>query len=139
MPAGSFMARIHRRGYLIAGVDQNTLLFAYFNPLDGRLKGFEIDMVKELARAIFGDPSRIEFKAITTAERVPAVQHGSVDVVADAMTVTCQRRRQVDHDRLNVAADARSGQSALRPIRRPAADRLSRGLTARPCRRCYKR
>jgi polar amino acid transport system substrate-binding protein len=97
MPAGSFMARIQRRGYLIAGVDQNTLLFAYFNPLDGQLEGFEIDMLKQLANAIFGNkPHDIHFKAITTAERVSAVRHGAVDVVADAMTITCQRRRQVD-------------------------------------------
>lgn len=97
MPAGSFMARIERRGYLVAGVDQNTLLFAYFNPLDGRLEGFEIDMLRQLANAIFGNkPDDIRFKAITTADRIPAVQNGAVDVVADAMTITCQRRREVD-------------------------------------------
>ena len=96
MPGGSFMARIVLRGYLIAGVDQNTLLFAYFNPLDRQPEGFEIDLLHELARAIFGDPSRIEFKAITTAERIPAVQDGTVDVVADAVTTTCQRRQKVD-------------------------------------------
>src|SRR6516165_2888352 len=37
MPSGSFMATILSHGYLTAGVDQNTLLFAYFNPLDGQL------------------------------------------------------------------------------------------------------
>jgi polar amino acid transport system substrate-binding protein len=97
MPTGSFMARIERRGYLVAGVDQNTLLFAYFNPLDGQLEGFEIDMLKQLADSIFGHkPGDIHFKVITTAERIPAVQNGTVDVVADAMTITCQRRRDVD-------------------------------------------
>jgi polar amino acid transport system substrate-binding protein len=96
MPRGSYMARIERRGYLIAGIDQNTLLFAYFNPLDGRLEGFEIDMLRDLAQAIFGNPNRIQFKAVTTAERIPAVQSGSVDLVADAVTITCARRRQVD-------------------------------------------
>lgn len=111
MPAGSFMARIQRRGYLIAGVDQNTLLFAYFNPSDGQLEGFEIDMLRQVARAIFGDPNRIQFHAITTAERVRAVQDGSVDVVADAMTITCERRQQVDFS--SVYFDA--GQKILVP------------------------
>jgi polar amino acid transport system substrate-binding protein len=96
MPGGSFMARIERRGYLIAGVDQNTLLFAYFNPLVRQPEGFEIDLLRKLAKAIFGDPSKIQFKAVTTAERIPAVQGGSVDVVADAVTTTCQRRQKVD-------------------------------------------
>ncbi|HUO74910.1 MAG TPA: glutamate ABC transporter substrate-binding protein [Solirubrobacteraceae bacterium] len=98
MPQGSFMQRIQRRGYLVAGVDQNTLLFAYFNPLDSppQLEGFEIDMLHRLAKAIFGDPNRIKFRAITTDERIDAVRSGKVDVVADAMTITCARRQQVD-------------------------------------------
>lgn len=116
MPSGSFMARIRRRGYLIAGVDQNTLLFAYFNPLDHRLEGFEIDLLRRLAQAIFGDPSRIQFKAVTTAERLPAVQDGSVDVVADATTITCQRLQQVDFSSVYFDASQRvlvpSGSSA---------------------------
>jgi polar amino acid transport system substrate-binding protein len=111
MPAGSYMAKIKHRGYLIAGVDQNTLRFAYFNPLTGRIEGFEIDLLRQLSQAIFGDPDRIKFKAITTDERVSAVQNGSVDVVADAMTITCQRRRQVDFS--TVYYDA--GQKVLVP------------------------
>jgi polar amino acid transport system substrate-binding protein len=126
VPPGSYMARIRRRGYLIAGVDQNTLLFAYFNPRDRQLEGFEIDMLREVARAIFGNPNAVRFKAITTAERVPAVQDGSVDIVADAMTITCERRRQVDFStvyydagqRLLVPLDSRiRGASDLRRVR----------------------
>jgi polar amino acid transport system substrate-binding protein len=96
MPPGSYMAQIQRRGYLIAGVDQNTLLFAYFNPLDGQLEGFEIDLLHELSLAIFGKPNKIVFKVVTTAQRIPAVQDGSVDIVADAVTMTCERQQQVD-------------------------------------------
>jgi polar amino acid transport system substrate-binding protein len=92
MPAGSYMATIRRRGELIAGVDQNTLLLAYLNPIKGQLEGFEIDMLHELARALFGDPDKIEFKALTTTQRLDAVQDGTVDVVADAFSVTCYRR-----------------------------------------------
>jgi polar amino acid transport system substrate-binding protein len=96
MPARSYMAAIERRGVLVAGVDQNTLLFSYFSPLDGRFHGFEIDLLHELARAIFGNPNRIRFVALTTAQRLTAVQNGTVDVVADAVTITCPRKRLVD-------------------------------------------
>jgi polar amino acid transport system substrate-binding protein len=92
MPTGSYMATIARRGELVAGVDQNTLLLAYLNPIKGQLEGFEIDMLRELARALFGDPDKIEFKALTTTQRLDAVQDGTVDVVADAFSVTCYRR-----------------------------------------------
>jgi polar amino acid transport system substrate-binding protein len=95
MPAGSFMRRIQKRGRLIAGVDQNTLLFGYLRPSTGRIEGFEVDLLRRLAQALFGDPNRIELRALTTAERLPAVESGAVDVVADAVTVTCERRRDV--------------------------------------------
>jgi polar amino acid transport system substrate-binding protein len=96
MPARSYMATIHRRGYLIAGVDQNTLLFEYFNPVHGQLEGFEIDLLRQLAKAIFGDPNKIKFVAVTTDERIAAVRSGAVDVVADAFTITCERKKKVD-------------------------------------------
>ncbi len=96
LPAGSFMAKIRDSGHLIAGVDQNTLLFSYFDPLTGHLVGFEIDLLHQLSEAIFGNPNRVVFKAIDTQERVPAVQNSDVDVVVDAMTITCQRKQQVD-------------------------------------------
>lgn len=112
MPPGSFMARIQHRGYLVAGVDQNTRLFAYFNPLDQQLEGFEIDLLRQIAGAIFGNPNAIQFRAVTTAERIPAVQAGTVDLVADAVTITCERRKLVDFS--SVYYDA--GQRLLVPL-----------------------
>jgi polar amino acid transport system substrate-binding protein len=92
---GSFMARIRRHGRLVAGVDQNTLLLGYLRPSTARIEGFEIDLVREVARALLGDPNKIELKALTTTQRLPAVQSGAVDIVVDAVTITCDRRRQV--------------------------------------------
>ena len=51
MPAGSTMARIAKRGYLIAGVDQTTYLDGYRNPLTGQLQGFDIDVARRIAQA----------------------------------------------------------------------------------------
>jgi polar amino acid transport system substrate-binding protein len=96
MPAGSYMATILHRGRLIAGVDQNTRLFAYLNPVTGQFAGAEIDLVRELAKAIFGDPNAVDFRALTTQQRLPAVENGNVDVVVDAVSITCARRKQVD-------------------------------------------
>jgi polar amino acid transport system substrate-binding protein len=95
LPPRSFMAQVRRRGRLIAGVDQNTLLFGYLKPSTARIEGFEVDLLREVARAILGDPNAIELKALTTAQRLPAVQSGAVDIVADAVTITCDRRREV--------------------------------------------
>jgi polar amino acid transport system substrate-binding protein len=93
---GSYMAKIRARGYLIAGVDQSTYHFGYLNPLDGQIEGFDIDMVRAVARAIFGDPGKVQFKAISDAQRIPAITSGSVDIVAHTMTITCARLASVD-------------------------------------------
>jgi len=93
---GSFMAKIRARGYLVAGVDPGTYHFGFFDPSRGQFEGFDIDMLHAIARAIFGDPSKIEFKSITDAQRISAVRSGSVDIVAHTMIITCARLRQVD-------------------------------------------
>jgi polar amino acid transport system substrate-binding protein len=43
-----------------------------------------------------GSFNAVQLKALTADERIPFVQQGTVDVVADAVTITCQRRQQVD-------------------------------------------
>ncbi|HEX9335199.1 MAG TPA: glutamate ABC transporter substrate-binding protein [Pseudonocardiaceae bacterium] len=95
MPTGSTMATIQHRGYLIAGVDQNTDLFGYRNPAHNTLEGFDIDMVHDVAQAIFGDPNKVVFKAITSAQRIPELQSGKVDLVARTFTITCARLKSV--------------------------------------------
>jgi polar amino acid transport system substrate-binding protein len=94
--AGSFMAKIRARGFLIAGVDQSTYHFGYLNPLDGQIEGFDIDMIKAVAEAIFGSPGHVVYKAISDAQRIPDVLNGTVDIVAHTMTITCARLQQVD-------------------------------------------
>ena len=94
--AGSFMAKIRARGFLIAGVDQSTYHFGFLDPLDGQVEGFDIDMIKAVAQAIFGNPDKVHFKAISDAQRIPDIVNGSVDIVAHTMTITCARLNDVD-------------------------------------------
>ncbi len=92
------MAAIARRGYLRAGVDQNTYLWAYRDPATGNLAGFDIDMVDQVAQAIFGPAyqSHIRYVIVPNADRVSAVASGQVDLVAETMTITCPRQQTVD-------------------------------------------
>jgi polar amino acid transport system substrate-binding protein len=111
MPASSYMAAIKHRGHLIAGVDQNSLFLGYRNPSNGKFEGAEIDLVREIARALLGDPSKVDFRALTTAQRPAAVQKGTVDLVADAFTINCERIEQYDFSSVYY----RAGQSVLVP------------------------
>jgi polar amino acid transport system substrate-binding protein len=95
MPAGSTMAKIVQRGRLVVGVSQNAYLFGYRDSTTGDLVGFDIDIAREMARAMFGDPARIQFRAITTADRIPTIRSGAVDLVVRQTTMTCQRWQDV--------------------------------------------
>jgi polar amino acid transport system substrate-binding protein len=102
MPAGSWMANIVTRGFLLAGVDQNTNLWGYRDPVTGELDGFDIELVHQVALAIFGgDPSTIAkrhiiFVPIANAARMTAINRKSdpVDLVAFTMTINCEREQQ---------------------------------------------
>jgi len=94
LPAGSTMADIRKRGRLIAGVSADTYLLASRNPISGQVEGFDIDMVKAVTKAIFGDDSKYQLKVIA-AQRIPALQNGDVDIVARAMSITCDRWKQI--------------------------------------------
>ncbi len=100
MPAGSYMKKIQDRGRLIAGVSADTLLLGARNPLTGKIEGFDIDMLHAVSNAIFGSPDKIEYRVITTAQRIPALQtpaeKGGVDIVARALTINCARWKQID-------------------------------------------
>jgi len=97
LPADSTMAAIRARGKLIVGVSADTLLFGARNPLRNDIEGFDIDMLKEVAKAIFGPDgeSNITYKVITYADRLPNLEagpdNGGVDIVAHTMTINCDR------------------------------------------------
>ena len=95
MPAGSTMERILARGRLVVGVDQTNYLFGFRDPATGELGGFEISLAREIARALFGDDKHIQFRTLNNAERIPAIQAGTVDLVVRSMTMTCERWQQV--------------------------------------------
>lgn len=91
LPSGSTMAEIRERGSLIVGVSADTLLLGSRNPFTGAIEGFDIDMLREVSRAIFGDPDRLQFRVITSGQRLEVLESGEVDLVARAFTMTCER------------------------------------------------
>lgn len=96
MPAGSTMAAIYQRGYLIVGVDQTTPLLSYRDPATGRVDGFNVAIARQVAKAIFGDENAIKPVAITSAQRKSAIESHQVDLIADPTTITCDRLAWAD-------------------------------------------
>jgi polar amino acid transport system substrate-binding protein len=96
MPAGSYLEKIYKRGRLVLGTSQDTLLFSSRNAFTGRVEGFDVDMGRQIAQAIFGDPDKIQIKVIAYDQRVPLAHAGAVDLVADTMTMNCARWKDVN-------------------------------------------
>ncbi|MGW5076616.1 transporter substrate-binding domain-containing protein [Rhodococcus sp. NPDC004095] len=99
-PAGSTaptpaLDRIRARGRLLVGLDTSSNLFSFRNPATGTIEGFDVDIAHEVARDLFGDPDRIEFRILSSADRVAALDDRTVDVVVKTMTITCERRAKV--------------------------------------------
>lgn len=92
----SFMAKVQGKGKLVAGVRQDVRAFGYLNPTTNQYEGFDIEMVKEVTKAIFGDDTSVEFKPVTSATRIPLLKEGSVDIVASTMTITDARKLEID-------------------------------------------
>jgi ABC-type amino acid transport substrate-binding protein len=94
--ADSYMAKIVTKGKLTAGVRQDVKSFGYLNPVTNTYEGFDVDMVRFVAKALFGDDSKVEFKPVTSATRIPLVKEGAVDIVASTMTITDARKQEID-------------------------------------------
>src|SRR5688572_13805036 len=102
-PATSHMAKIVTRGKLIAGVKQDQPLFGLLNPRTNQIEGFDVDVVKEITKALFGMaknqdpyPNRLELRGVTSANRIPLVMEGAIDIVAATMTITDARKQEID-------------------------------------------
>jgi polar amino acid transport system substrate-binding protein len=105
----STMAEIYERGRLIAGVSADTFLLASNNPFTGQIEGFDIDMVEQVAEAIFGDPKAYELRVITAGDRLTVLQEQTVDIVVRNMTINCVRWQSIAFS----AEYYRSGQKIL--------------------------
>ena len=122
---GGALARIHERGYLRVGVSRDTQLRGAWNPVEGRFEGFDVDLARRIAMALFGVPDEaaadqyIRYFPVSYSERIPALlpRRGAgsgdapaagdtpsentpsgdtlVDIVVSTMTYTPHRARKV--------------------------------------------
>ena len=81
---------IRDRGKVIVGVNAELPGFGYLSP-GGDFEGFDVDFGRAIAAALFGDATKIEFRPLTAAERLPALQTGEIDVLNRNTTWTLTR------------------------------------------------
>ena len=109
-PSGNILETIQKRGKLIVGVKYDTYLFGYKDPADQQVKGFEVDLMKEFAKYLLGDENKVEFREVTSKTRIKLLNAKDVDVVVATMTITEQRKRQIDFTNVYFLATVSIGQ-----------------------------
>ena len=105
--ADAAVADIRARGRLVVGLDIGSNLFSFRDPITGEITGFDVDMAGEIARDIFGAPSHVEYRILSSDERITALQNSEVDVVVKTMTITCERRKLVNFSTVYLDASQR--------------------------------
>jgi len=89
---GNALAAVKKRGKLVAGVKSDYEPFGFVDD-KGQLAGFDIDIVKYIAGKL---GVGVDLRPVTSANRIPMLQSGVVDLLAASLTMTRERMRAVD-------------------------------------------
>jgi len=83
--------QIRSRGHVVCGTTNDVAGYGSLNNA-GANDGFEIDLCRAVAVAVFGEPDAVEFRIIgSAAERGPSLASGEIDILAWVNTWSTSR------------------------------------------------
>lgn len=88
--AGATVEAIKKRGTIRCGVSPSTAGFSIADS-QGVRRGFDVDMCRAVAAAMFGDANKVDFVPTTTQTRFTALQSGEVDILSRLTTWSLTR------------------------------------------------
>ncbi len=94
------LGKVKARGSINCGVNPGLLGFSSRDQ-NGTWSGFDVDLCRALAAAIFDDPGKVQYVPLETTERLAALQKDKIDVLSRNTTWTLSREASL---KLNVAA-----------------------------------
>lgn len=92
--------KVKARGSVACGVNPDLFGFST-RDAQGRWSGFDVDLCRALAAAIFDDPNKVQFTPLSTGDRLQALQADQIDVLSRNTTWTLSREAPL---KLNFAA-----------------------------------
>ncbi|MDT2673667.1 transporter substrate-binding domain-containing protein [Enterococcus dongliensis] len=101
--------RIKNEPTIVWGVKYDTRLFGMMDIKTRKVEGFDIDIAKAITKEILGKKGKAEFIEVTSKTRIPLLKNGNIDTIIATMTITDERKEQVDFS--DIYFDA--GQSLL--------------------------
>ena len=88
---------VRARGQLVCGINTSVPGFGFVDA-NGQNVGFDPDICRAIAAAIFGDAAKVEFRPLTAAERFTALQTNEIDVLSRNTTWTLGRDVELGTD-----------------------------------------
>jgi len=104
--ADSTMAKIQAKSKLVCGTKFDVIGFGFKNPTNNEVQGLDADLCRAVADRLGVTP---EFVEAISANRLPFLTEDKVDIVASTMTVTEERKKEIDFSLVYYVA----GQSLL--------------------------
>lgn len=90
--------KIKKAGKLIVGTEATFAPYESVDPKDGKtVIGFDIDLAQAIAKKI---GVKLEVKDMKFDGLIPALQAGTIDLIAAGMTVTDERSKNVDFSKI---------------------------------------
>lgn len=94
--AGRSLADVQKDNKLVVGVKYDSPPFGSLNPSTNRPEGFDIDIAEAIGKKILGGNGNVELKKVDTSTRIPLLQQGEIDLSVATITITNDRKKQVD-------------------------------------------
>ena len=89
------LEEIKRAGKIVIGAKGDYPPWGVINA-QGKFEGWEIDLCNKLSEYLFGDPTRVEYVAVTGGNRIPFLNSGKIDIIWATMGYTEERAKVVD-------------------------------------------
>ncbi|MEI8388781.1 MAG: transporter substrate-binding domain-containing protein [bacterium] len=96
--AKDLLKTVQEREKIIVGVKYDTKPFGFVDK-DQNIKGFDVDLSREIAKRVVGDENAVEFQQVTSSNRILSLTSGTVDLVAATMTINPKREQIIDFSR----------------------------------------
>lgn len=88
--AGVTLDNVKKKGFVQCGISDGLPGFSFADSKGG-FHGFDVDVCRAVAAALFGDASKVRYTQLTAKERFTALQSGEVDMLSRSTTWTSSR------------------------------------------------
>ena len=89
------LSKVQGENKIVVALKYHSKPFGFIDK-DNKLKGFDIDIAKGIAKRILGDENAVEFKQVTPSNRILKLSSGEIDMIVATMTISQSRMNLVE-------------------------------------------